>query len=337
MANNSGLICNKEGCTLGQTGKCVLDHVPKDCPDRLAFLFQNQEDLNKVSSSETLTSPVQLDRLKGSNVLTVEQMDALIRQRYCQTVGILGVPNSGKTACLVSFYLMVAHNKLDGYEFRDSKTIMAFEEIASGAKKWGDKQPEQFTVHTEILDERSAGFLHVRLFSEKSKRDVDLLLPDVPGEWSTSFIDSNQTDRLGYLKSAECVLLMVNGQDIINTATRRQTLHRVSLLIQRLSAFLEDIKPKLTLVVTHRDRCDEVISKLGKIEELAQNEGFVFNVVEIASFSDNDEFVPGSGISHLIDTILETKGDGAQEFWPAEKFGNIERQMMMYQQKQEKI
>lgn len=313
---NEPLICNKPECTLAQTGTCILDHLPDSCPDRLKSLVDVEKLINDVFSQKEISQEVEHVQFSSSYTLSIQQVEELMRGSYCNTIGILGVPNSGKTACLVSFYLKLAHNQLEGYQFRDSKTLRAFEEISIGARTWSEgRHQEELTLHTEISDERSAGFLHLRLFSEKSNRTFDLLLPDLPGEWSSSLIESNRTDRLGFLKSADCIWLMINGHEIEEQETRYSILHKLEMLIKRLGSFLVTQRPKLILVITHKDRCGEIITKLEKIKRVAEALRFQLEVKEIASFSENNDVHPGTGISELIDEVFAEKVI-SNEFWP---------------------
>lgn len=198
MASDTTLICNKPECTLAQTGRCVLDHDPASCPIRLESLKSLDASESGSIGEPVLASPTEIERFQSSYSLNISQAQTLMQERYCNIIGILGAPDAGKTACLVSFYLLLAHGRLSGFDFRDSKTAMAFEEICRGARRWDvANYPEQLTLHTEITDERTAGFLHLRLKAETGKI-VDFLLPDLPGEWSTSLIDSNRTDRLNF-------------------------------------------------------------------------------------------------------------------------------------------
>ena len=57
-------------------------------------------------------------------------------QRYVRLVAILGEPAAGKTACLVSLYLLLARGRLEGFAFADSTTLRGFEEISRGARRW---------------------------------------------------------------------------------------------------------------------------------------------------------------------------------------------------------
>jgi hypothetical protein len=132
--------------------------------------------------------------------------------RMFRLVGVLGAPDAGKTAILVSLYLLLSRGKLEGFTFSDSMSLLAFDEISRGARRWnGGAPPEQMTNHTEPPDHRTAGFLHLRLRDRESGVRHDVLLPDLPGEWSTSLIDSNRVDRLDFLKAADVIWVTVGS------------------------------------------------------------------------------------------------------------------------------
>ena len=324
-------ICNKAECTYSQTGQCILNNEPVSCPDRLESLIGNNlfEDDN-IMGDVVLNAPAETERFSSSFSLTVEDSQKLMRSRYCKIVGILGVPGTGKTASLASLYLLLAHGKLKGYRFLDSKSIRAFEEITSGARRWNDGNlPDQLTVHTEAQDERIAGYLHLRLEHLSNGQKVDLLLTDLPGEWTTSLIDQNRNERLSFLQSAERIWITVNAIDIETVATRHLTLHRLKLLIERLKIYLVGNIPDVCIVVTHCDKSASVKSHLSYLEVLA--EGFDIKVFEIASFSDNDQVAPGTGINTLMSDLLEMRKVSKFEFTTASTSTSKLRHILQFQ------
>src|SRR3546814_773327 len=175
--------------------------------------------------------------------------------QYCRLVGILGAPDAGKTAVLVCLYLLLASQKLAGYEFRNSGTLLAFEEISRGARRWkqGDS-PGEMTQHTEARDERAAGFLHFRLVRTETNDVADILFPDLPGEWSTSLIDLNRSDRLDFLRSADVIWIMIDGVELAERTTRQTALHRTGLLLQRIRTMLGPNLRPIRLVISRRDK-----------------------------------------------------------------------------------
>ncbi|WP_373994352.1 hypothetical protein [Duganella sp. OV458] len=59
-------------------------------------------------------------------------------------VGIVGLPGAGKTACLVSAYLLLAKGQFEGFSFADSDTLRAFEHISRGSRMWVKGNPSPF-------------------------------------------------------------------------------------------------------------------------------------------------------------------------------------------------
>ena len=317
MEEGLDFICNKEGCTYSETKACAFNNPPLTCSERLASIADllAQPSVAEIIKDTTLSPPEEMERFSSSLSMTIRDAQKLMRNRYCKIVGILGVPGTGKTASLVSLYLLLAHSKLENFKFLDSKTVMALEEISKGARKWNTTHlPEQLTSHTELQDERIAGYLHLRLQRLTDNCKFDLLLTDLPGEWTTTLIDTNRTDRLEFLKAAERIWLTVSAEDINRLTTRHHTIHRVKLLIERIKAFLGNTVPDITIVITHSDKVTTVVQHLSALHNLT--DGFTIKLVEIASFSANDKIAAGTGIQELINDIVEKRHFTQLEFWP---------------------
>ncbi len=330
MSATEELICNRSECTLAQTGECILGNDPTTCVDRLKSLeYLEEPSVLELIGSSVLESPTELERFPGSYTLSTDYCEELMRSRYCKVVGILGVPGTGKTASLVSLYLLLSHSKLSGFEFRDSKSIMAFEEISRGARKWSKGNlPEQLTVHTELQDERQAGFLHLRLHYTNQNVATDLLLTDIPGEWTTSLIDSNRIDRLNFLKSSDRIWIMLNGEEVADAETRQHTIHRLKILVDRISILLAPYIPDLTIVITHCDTNEGVKKHLATF--LSKYPSINIKVFEIASFSSNDEIPPGTGLSELVEDLLVIRNEKKTSPWLESETIDGMRQMLKY-------
>jgi hypothetical protein len=178
------IVCDKESCTVAETNICLLNNPLDTCPHRK----KTADGAGPPSIEPPLGQPEQNPRLPHSRTMTPTQARDLMAARYCTLVGILGDPDAGKTAALVSLYLLVSRAKLEGFDFSDSRTLMAFNEISQGALDWNEGQlPDELTQHTELADDRTAGFLHLRLRRNADGEMLDFLLPDLPGEWSKSF------------------------------------------------------------------------------------------------------------------------------------------------------
>lgn len=314
--------CNFEGCAVGETGTCALERDPATCEHRVSAIAPPVAGEAAVTlEPERIGAPV-LKQPGGtvsfpySRTLGPDVVSGMMASRYVTVVGILGDPESGKTACLVSLYLMVANAQLDGWAFADSKSLMTFEDIARGARDWNAGQPpEQMTVHTEMSDDRRPGFLHLRLIRKMDGRRLDLALPDLPGEWTTALVATARSDRFEFMKAAEAIWVVIDGRALASKERRQGAISRVGQLTERLKTMFDGDVPRLMVVVTHRDAGEigNCVS-MQLVTELERRE-LAASVIPVAPFSDNTKMRPGFGIAELIEA---TVGDAPAmpQFWP---------------------
>jgi len=327
MANG----CKEKDCTVAQTGVCLLNNDPKSCPQRIAS--ENSSGVDVVNELEDLAKPPQNPTFPATLSLSLADANSLMAGQYCHLVGILGPPDAGKTALLVCVYLLLAADKLAGFEFRNSRSLRALEEVSRGARRWkvGDP-PGTLTQHTEAPDERTAGFLHFRLAQREGGDVVDILFPDLPGEWSTSLIDLNVSGRLDFLRSADAIWIMLDGLELSDQSKRHTALHRASLLLQRVRALFVNDVPPLRLVISRLDKIQLAPQKYQTLVEEARRLGIVLSVSEIASFSDSDTIKPGAGIPNLLATVSEQTVLNV-ESWPATGDASNDRQMLRFRKR----
>lgn len=333
--------CRYEGCTVADTGRCALERDPANCSNRVGneqvdgHLPRSAVDVDDdILAAPVLERPAENPSFPSSTILGPDVIEAMMAKRYMTVVGILGDPESGKTACLASLYLLASNAALDGWSFGDSRSLMAFEEIARGARRWNEGQPpEQMTVHTEMADERRPGFLHLRLRRRADGRRIDFALPDVPGEWTKTLIRSARSDRLEFLQSADVIWLVVDGRSIANRETRQGTITRLGQLAGRLRRLIEGRLPRLLLVITHRDLeapdqavFDRIRAEFGKHNVSAE-------IVPVAPFSDQNDTRAGFGLADLLDASVG-RGQSAPAFWPETAPSDGSRTFLGYRRNQ---
>jgi hypothetical protein len=324
--------CKKPDCTVAQTGICLLNNNADTCPERLlAEVDPDASDLSELTVPPPLSAPPRNPQFPSSLTLTPDALKEACGGRFFRLIGILGAPDAGKTAILVSLYLLLSRDSLEGFKYADSLSLLAFDEVSRGARRWNQgKPPEQMTNHTEPPDHRTAGFLHLRLRDRKSET-TDILLPDLPGEWSTSFVDSNRVDRLGFLKAADVIWLMIDGRQLIELPSRQQVLHRSSLLLQRISEFLGSNAPPVFIVISHRDLGNPSNASIQKLHAEAQRFGVPVKIVQVSSFSDNDLVAPGTGIAELVESSLAgASASSVEAFWPDSEAGTSKRHLLKF-------
>lgn len=320
--------CGFEGCTVDETGICALERDPATCSNRVPSqadgeLVEDVQNDSEVSSplgdrlgAAVLDQPARTRSFPSSRTLGLEELNVMMGKRYVNVVGILGDPESGKTACLASLYLLISHAKLDGWSFADSQSLAGFEDIARGARDWNEgRAPEQMTMHTEMADDRRPGFLHLRLVRREDGRRVDLALPDIPGEWTQELVSAARADRLDFLKSAEVIWVVLDGRSLADIEKRNGLIARAGQLAARLKTMLEGRRPRLMVVVTHHDAHvldDQVAQRLRS--ELSRRDAEV-EIVGVAPFSDQQKKVPaGFGLAELINLTVGALPD-RPTFW----------------------
>lgn len=327
------ITCKRADCTVAQTGICLLNNDANTCPERLLTGTESATaETTDVIVPPPLTPPERNPQFPSSLTLTPDALRQASSGRMFRLVGVLGAPDAGKTAIFVSLYLLLSRGKLAGFKFADSMSLLAFDEISRGARRWNHGQPpEQMTNHTEPPDHRTAGFLHLRLRNRETGAPHDILLPDLPGEWSTSLIDSNRVDRLGFLKSTDVIWVTVDGRQLIQPATRQQVLHRTGLLLQRIAEFLSPEIPPIFVVISHRDIGDPPLTSLRKLQSEAARLNLTIQILQVSSFSDNEAMEPGTGIAELINASLTSASKTTPAtLWPDSGTADSDRQFLNF-------
>ena len=325
--------CKRADCTVAQTGICLLNNNAETCPDRLlAGIDSSVTEATDVTVSPPLSAPARNPQFPSSLTLTPGALREASGGRMFRLVGVLGPPDAGKTAIFVSLYLLLSAGKLKGFKFADSMSLLAFDEISRGARRWNHGQaPEQMTNHTEPPDDRSAGFLHVCLRDIETGAPHDVLLPDLPGEWSTALIDSSRVDRLGFLKAADVIWVAVDGRQLIQPTTRQQILHRTGMLLLRVSELLGPKVPPVIIVISHKDIGDPPEASLRKLESDAQRLHLTVQILQVSSFSDNEAIDPGTGIAELISASLKSaSATTPAPLWPDADGAILDRQFLNF-------
>ena len=334
--------CQLSECTFNVTGQCVMNRPVEECSNRKSLgsvaddVAADEEDKggNQAEDSSTekrssenhggavLASPDETPTLPSSLTMGIEEATALMSRRHTTMVGIVGLPDSGKTACLVSAYLLLAKGEFEGYDYADSASLMAFEQISRGSRYWtkGD-EPGQLTTHTEMLDDRQAGFLHFKLRRRLDGQFFDILMPDLPGEWSRALIDKADSLRFAFLGSAAVIWLMVDGRSFADPKLKRYATYRAEMLVERLAEILPTPKPRVILVTSWRDIGDFPTDAYNSIREEGLKHGIEINLAPVASFSFGD-VPPGSGVAALIDMTLN-HDRSEPDFWPDDPIPGI--------------
>jgi hypothetical protein len=347
--------CENANCTFNATRSCVVGNPPEECSHRA--IISDVDGLDLVGESvdkaadfdveertETgikfalgdavLSAPDEgLPTFPASRTLGISQTNAMMEERPTCLVGIVGLAGAGKTAALVSAYLMLAQGQFEGFSYADSNTLRAFEEIARASRTWNKgNPPEQITSHTTLSNDREAGFLHLRLRRDADGRLFDILLPDLPGEWSRALIDRTDEDRLSFLGAASVIWLMVDGRQFADDGRVANARYRATLLIERLADLLGNRRPRIIIVPTWQDKQLFPRDEVDLLVRCGAAFGFDVDTVPIASFSWNEAMGPGYGIPKLFADSL-TARPSQPEFWPETDYEDGDRRLAAFRRK----
>lgn len=347
--------CQNSNCTFNSTKKCVLGNPPEVCPSRSADGTSDEdgvsyevskdsaadqfgESQHSVAELSATGAPVliapddDLARFPQSRTLGLDDVNAMMGGRSTCLIGIVGLAGAGKTAALVSAYLMLARGQFNGFSYADSNSLRAFEEISRASRTWDKTNPpEQITSHTTLSNDREAGFLHLKLRRKLDGAIVDFLLPDLPGEWSSALIDRSDGRRFGFLRAANVIWLMVDGRQFSDDGKVANAHYRATLLIERLADLLEECRPRLIIVPTWQDRQEFPKEQVEKLTAFCAEFGFAVSFAPIASFSWNDNIEPGHGVADLFADSLSPSRE-ANQFWPETSREKAGRQIAAFRE-----
>lgn len=302
------LTCKVPECTFAETGICLRGNTPDDACSNL--LTSSAEEIGELTGQDSaalvdLPAPPSTPTFRGGFEMGIADANAQLSQRYGHIIGILGAPKAGKTAALISLYLLLSRAMLPGYRFLDSRTLMAFEGLARGARVWnkGDV-PDEICGHTTLADPRHPGFLHLRIADDNKSTRRDLLLPDLPGEWTDELATKNEVARLSFLRSADSLWIVFHGQKLLTEL--QSSIRRLELLFKRLEeAGLARTNIPIIVVATHSDELDGSLDAAWEaVRGVALRRQLTIKTIGIASLSKHAEIEPGHGIQALLDATF---------------------------------
>jgi GTPase SAR1 family protein len=321
--------CPKGGCSVAESGICLLSHrPPTSCPN-----FRPAEGVlsttppiaessiapeNVLEADEASKSPAPGERRFHIGLeLGTDDALAISRGRYCHLIGVLGASGAGKTCCLLALYLSALHGRLPhGYRFAGSLTLKGFEDRARRLRQWTKGPlPTQLADHTVLGNPREAALLHMSLRQGPAGRRVDLLLTDLPGEWSKTLIDRASTaERLAFLQRADGIVVVVDGKRLESVEKNAEVL-QTKHLFERLKTNVGiDLTIPFTLLVSKGDEIEMRLSEDAKdIIQHARSLGFKIEPIVAAAFSYNTKFESGTGVFEAIERLIDEVSEPAEK------------------------
>jgi hypothetical protein len=302
--------CSQAECTVTVTGKCLLFPTVDECPH-----YQSDQ---QVDSSTSLQLPDEQPILEGGRVvrrfhsgveLGTDDACEIMRPNYGHLIALIGQFDAGKTCFLSSLYLLASLGGLKPrYSFASSLTLRGFEDRARLVRVWdAGTLPNSLADHTPLTDPRRPALLHLGLYDHVLHQRFDVLLTDLPGEWTKSLIQrSSAIDHFAFLKRADAIVIAVDGTTLHDAERRHVELQQARVLLQRLAesgGFSLDVPVILMLT-----KCDLIVgdatSPAIELVVYAKTLGLNIHLFAIAAFSSKAGTPSGKGVEHVLSCCL---------------------------------
>lgn len=305
-------VCSKQDCTVAATGKCLELHNPSECPNATGATSSAE------TERPTTARPAPARKFPPATELGLRDAITITGGGYTHLVAVLGAWNAGKTCMLNALYLLTLHaGLLPRFRFAGSMTLAGFELRTRRLRKWEQgRLPDQLADHTNNDDPRNPGLLHLALEDSKNgHRRVELLLTDLPGEWTTGLIKQSQnSERFEFLQRADSLVIAVDGKNLLDASKKHVELLNARQLIDRLAdaVNLDRATPVFIAVCKSDEAGLSAPAGVDGIVDHAIDKGFVAQSVIIASLSGKPGEIPnGHGIRELIEAIIDHESPAA--------------------------
>jgi hypothetical protein len=297
MTIASDMTCTDLECTFAEDGLCTAGiDPPLQCPK---LRKANVEQMTPASATKT----TEVINLPSGEALSPEEASLITRAHESRVVLIAGAHASGKTTLLASLYERFQVGPFGGFHFAGSNTLVAFEKRCFLSRmKSGRDKPD--TKRTEFSE--SPEFLHLRVADVSGERPIvrDLLFTDIFGEAFRLARDSTEEClKMTTLKHADHVLLLVDGEKIIDVALRDVAVDDAMLLLRR--AIECGMLGKRSLI-------DVVLTKLDKVQA-SPNRQLALDFWQRAHERMANRFNPSVGRIRHLETAARPEASSSLE------------------------
>ena len=332
MVTDAGevVVCANPDCRVEESGACVEGFDKMDCPH---YGLSAGEHANGAEAQSDVQQTTVV--LPGADALTPVEASGVLGAGDARVVGLLGPVNSGKTSLIASLYDLFQEDRVGQLGFARSRTLHAFERACHDARS-ASRREHPSTNRTARGDVR---FYHLGIAGEAAAGEVALLLGDRSGEEYEELTNEiSSAADFCELRRADSLSILVDGERLVDAATRHVVYNEALLLLQALhdsghvrrGLQLAVVLTKLDVVkastVTERAEGDYV----RLVAQLRRLFGHFFAGIEpfrIAASPKTRELTRGAGVAQLLSfwlTRRENRTDLAVATDPVERaFGRL--------------
>ena len=171
--------------------------------------------------------------LPPSNMLSIEDADAMLRWRPASLIAVVGERNGGKTTLVTEIYERFLRGPFAGALFAHSLSLLGFERKSFQSRaESGSEVPD--TPHTSTQD--GLRMFHLAVVDEGVFRRTDLLVSERAGEVYREIRDQPaRAAELIEVRKAATVALIIDGQRVLDDRRRAEVLASVRNLLRALA------------------------------------------------------------------------------------------------------
>jgi hypothetical protein len=322
--------CDQAGCPIATEGRCLegfgggsgegcphLGSVP--APDAQAVEVPQAEVAEEVADADLEPEPRRVVGLGGTTSLTPEEADELAGDHGAVVVVVAGEEDSGKTTLVTELWARFLKGPFCGWLFAGSRTLLAFDVRHRGARASSGATRAQ-TPRTQEEDFR---LMHLRLFGERSRRQLTLLLSDSKGELYEHIVDGTPvSEELGAVGRANALMVLIDGAEVGEPLRRSGAVHRARLLLGGLldEGGYRDCRP-IALVLSRADLAGRSATtwwrkEAAKLQRYAEDRGHPTTILEVAARPDGSQDTP-IGLEAVLEWLADQPEPPTARFSPA--------------------
>lgn len=241
--------CSNDRCEVPRTSYCK-----RLCPD----FHTCEEYLQALKATVTPDSPTsqtdstaEQDAVRpawSGNALTPDTATSVWATGRPSLIGLVGLPDAGKTSFLATLYLRLRRERLADRSFTGSLTLPGWAKVAH-RMHWAEGRQPGYPPRTSS-QKREPGFLHIALRGDNDQVN-DLLIADTKGEWYLHWLTDAQEERAEgarwTVKHADVILFFLDLAALTDPTKRHATRSLTERLIDRVA----DLNPQQRIIVIH--------------------------------------------------------------------------------------
>lgn len=310
-------VCSKVECTVATTGICLLGNLVEQCS-----YFERDSQSSTVESQQGAEKLV--CGFHSGFELSLQELTRLSRKDYAHLVAILGDYDAGKTTLLASLYLMIVHRMLEGYTFRGSYTLPAFEERAISARNWSAGKLNESPPHTVLGDVGFPPLLHLSLNTKSGS--ANFFFTDLEGEWTNDLrTKEDASAKFDFLHRSDVILILIDRNELHQH--QRQEMRKLGMLFERLKTGLKlRASVPMFLVLTKVDLSNDNMDYSTLLLAEAAKSGYHPVVLGTAAWP-KVRTQTCSGLQELIDAVCSSV-TGEYEFPAVGSKATMRRQFL---------